>query len=171
MKANIVLDYINEYELGNAEAITKIKQYALEELTIKNSKNADTTKARMDYAKKRANDKNEPRKSLKGAFINDGKQLLCDGYIVARFEPIDNIATVPEDVPALKTLGTIIDDASRNYGDTVVISKSTLITTLGSTLSALKAYKAKAKYDGIICPVHPNALKNYPLNIQQIKGE
>lgn len=229
MKANIVLDYINAHLQGNTEALNALKQYALEELQIKNSKSPDSTKARIAYAKKRSNDKKEVRPGLKGAFINDGKMILSDGFMALRFEPIDNIATVPEDVPTLQTLGKLIDNASQNYGDTVVISKSTLITTLDTTLSEMKAYKARAKYegrkcdflpsltkigndypvfvdteilkdivkitepdnndnivivtsvrtngtvyvkgndcDGIICPVHPTATENYPLNIPNI---
>ncbi len=139
MNAKNIIEFINDYQNGNMYALDALKRQAMAELEASTAKCPQLIKARQAYAAKLKKEQKQ-RPALAGAFtLDDGKQYLCDGYMLVRYSDVlDNIEKV-EDVPLMDGLKKLCDDISQNNGDKLQFTKKHLLEKCAAALVDFKA--------------------------------
>lgn len=163
MNAKNIIEFINDYQNGNEYALDALKRQAMAELEASTAKCPQLIKARQAYAAKLKKEQMQQRPALAGAFtLDDGKQYMCDGYMLVRYSDVlDNIEKVADDVPLMVGCKKLCDDISQNYGDKLQLTKKYL---LEKCAAALVDFKAK----GFTKKNHPPLFKigvDYPAYI------
>ena len=140
MNAKSIIEFINDYQNGNEYAIDLLKKQAMSELEASTAKCPQLLKARQAYAAKLKKEQTQ-RPALAGAFtLDDGKQYMCDGYMLVRYSDVlDNIEKVADDVPLMVGLKKLCDDISQNYGDKLQFTKKYLLEKCAAALVDFKA--------------------------------
>lgn len=140
MNAKNIIEFINDYQNGNANALDLLKKQAMAELEASTAKCPQLIKARQAYAAKLKKEQTQ-RPALAGAFtLADGKQYMCDGYMLVRYSDVlDNIEKVEKDVPLMDGLKKLCDDISQNYGNKLQLTKKYLLEKCAAALVDFKA--------------------------------
>ena len=140
MNAKSIIEFINDYQNGNEYAIDLLKKQAMAELEASAAKCPQLLKARQAYAAKLKKEQTQ-RPALAGAFtLDDGKQYMCDGYMLVRYSDVlDNIEKVADDVPLMVGLKKLCDDISQNNGDKLQFTKKYLLEKCAAALVDFKA--------------------------------
>lgn len=140
MNAKSIIEFINDYQNGNEYAIDLLKKQAMSELEASTAKCPQLLKARQAYAAKLKKEQTQ-RPALAGAFtLDDGKQYMCDGYMLVRYSDVlDNIEKVADDVPLMVGLKKLCDDISQNNGDKLQFTKKYLLEKCAAALVDFKA--------------------------------
>ena len=140
MNAKNIIEFINDYQNGNANALDTLKKQAMAELEATTAKCPQLIKARQAYAAKLKKEQTQ-RPALAGAFtLADGKQYMCDGYMLVRYSDVlDNIEKVEKDVPLMDGLKKLCDDISQNYGNKLQFTKKYLLEKCAAALVDFKA--------------------------------
>lgn len=140
MNAKNIIEFINDYQNGNANALDLLKKQAMAELEASTAKCPQLIKARQAYAAKLKKEQTQ-RPALAGAFtLDDGKQYMCDGYIMVRYSDVlDNIEKVEEGAPLVVGLKKMCDDLSQNNGDKLQLTKKYLLEKCAAALVDFKA--------------------------------
>lgn len=117
-----------------------LKKQAMAELEATTAKCPQLIKARQAYAAKLKKEQKQ-RPALAGAFtLDDGKQYMCDGYMMVRYSDVlDNIEKVADDVPLMVGCKKLCDDISQNYGDKLQLTKKYLLEKCAAALVDFKA--------------------------------
>ena len=141
MNAKSIIEFINDYQNGNEYAIDLLKKQAMAELEASTAKCPQLLKARQAYAAKLKKEQMQQRPALAGAFtLDDGKQYMCDGYMLVRYSDVlDNIEKVADDVPLMVGLKKLCDDISQNNGDKLQFTKKYLLEKCAAALVDFKA--------------------------------
>ena len=140
MNAKSIIEFINDYQNGNEYAIDLLKKQAMSELEASAAKCPQLLKARQAYAAKLKKEQTQ-RPALAGAFtLDDGKQYMCDGYMLVRYSDVlDNIEKIADDVPLMVGLKKLCDDISQNNGDKLQFTKKYLLEKCAAALVDFKA--------------------------------
>ena len=140
MNAKNIIEFINDYQNGNEHALDALKRQAMAELEASAAKCPQLLKARQAYAAKLKKEQTQ-RPALAGAFtLDDGKQYMCDGYMMVRYSDVlDNIEKVADDVPLMVGLNKLCDDISQNNGDKLQFTKKYLLEKCAAALVDFKA--------------------------------
>lgn len=140
MNAKNIIEFINDYQNGNETALDLLKKQAMAELEATTAKCPQIIKARQAYAAKLKKEQKQ-RPALAGAFtLDDGKQYMCDGYMMVRYSDVlDNIEKVEEGAPLVVGLKNICDDISQNNGDKLQLTKKYLLEKCAAALVDFKA--------------------------------
>ena len=140
MNAKNIIEFINDYQNGNEYALDLLKKQAMSELEASTAKCPQLIKARQSYAAKLKKEQKQ-RPALAGAFtLDDGKQYMCDGYMMVRYSDVlDNIEKVADDVPLMVGCKKLCDDISQNYGDKLQLTKKYLLEKCAAALVDFKA--------------------------------
>lgn len=140
MNAKNIIEFINDYQNGNEYALDLLKKQAMAELEASTAKCPQLIKARQAYAAKLKKTQKQ-RPALAGAFtLDDGKQYMCDGYMLCRYSDVlDNIEKVEEDVPLMYGLKKLCADISQNNGDILQFTKKYLLEKCAAALVDFKA--------------------------------
>ncbi len=140
MNAKNIIEFINDYQNGNEYALDLLKKQAMAELEASMAKCPQLIKARQTYAAKLKKEQKQ-RPALAGAFtLDDGKQYLCDGYMLVRYSDVlDNIEKVEEGISLVNSLKNTCDDTSQNYGDILQFTKKDLLEKCAAALVDFKA--------------------------------
>lgn len=159
MNAKNIIEFINDYQNGNETALDALKRQAMAELEATVAKCPQLIKSRQAYAAKLKKEQKQ-RPALAGAFtLDDGKQYMCDGYMMVRYSDVlDNIEKVADGVPLMVGCKKLCDDISQNYGDKLQLTKKYL---LEKCAAALVDFKAK----GFTKKNRPPLFKIYPAYI------
>ena len=141
MNAKNIIEFINDYQNGNEHALDALKRQAMAELEASAAKCPQLLKARQAYAAKLKKEQMQQRPALAGAFtLDDGKQYMCDGYMMVRYSDVlDNIEKVADDVPLMVGLKKLCDDISQNNGDKLQFTKKYLLEKCAAALVDFKA--------------------------------
>lgn len=141
MNAKNIIEFINDYQNGNETALDLLKKQAMAELEASTAKCPQLIKARQAYAAKLKKEQMQQRPALAGAFtLDDGKQYMCDGYMLVRYSDVlDNIEKVADDVPLMVGCKKLCDDISQNYGDKLQLTKKYLLEKCAAALVDFKA--------------------------------
>lgn len=141
MNAKNIIEFINDYQNGNEYALDLLKKQAMAELEASAAKCPQLIKARQAYAAKLKKEQMQQRPALAGAFtLDDGKQYMCDGYMLVRYSDVlDNIEKVEKDVPLMDGLKKLCDDISQNYGNKLQFTKKYLLEKCAAALVDFKA--------------------------------
>ena len=141
MNAKNIIEFINDYQNGNEYALDALKRQAMAELEASTAKCPQLIKARQAYAAKLKKEQMQQRPALAGAFtLDDGKQYMCDGYMMVRYSDVlDNIEKVADDVPLMVGCKKLCDDISQNYGDKLQLTKKYLLEKCAAALVDFKA--------------------------------
>ena len=140
MNAKNIIEFINDYQNGNEYALDLLKKQAMAELEASTAKCPQLIKSRQAYAAKLKKEQKQ-RPALAGAFtLDDGKQYMCDGYMMVRYSDVlDNIEKVADDVPLMVGCKKLCDDISQNYGDKLQLTKKYLLEKCAAALVNFKA--------------------------------
>ena len=140
MNAKNIIEFINDYQNGNETALDLLKKQAMAELEASTAKCPQLIKARQAYAAKLKKEQKQ-RPALAGAFtLDDGKQYMCDGYMMVRYSDVlDNIEKVADGVPLMVGLKKLCDDISQNNGDKLQFTKKYLLEKCAAALVDFKA--------------------------------
>ncbi len=140
MNAKNIIEFINDYQNGNETALDLLKKQAMAELEATTAKCPQLIKARQAYAAKLKKEQKQ-RPALAGAFtLNDGKQYMCDGYMLVRYSDVlDNIEKIEEGAPLMDGLKKLCDDISQNYGNKLQFTKKYLLEKCAAALVDFKA--------------------------------
>lgn len=140
MNAKNIIEFINDYQNGNEYALDLLKKQAMAELEASTAKCPQLIKSRQSYAAKLKKEQKQ-RPALAGAFtLDDGKQYMCDGYMMVRYSDVlDNIEKVADDVPLMVGCKKLCDDISQNYGDKLQLTKKYLLEKCAAALVDFKA--------------------------------
>lgn len=140
MNAKSIIEFINDYQNGNEYALDLLKKQAMAELEASTAKCPQLLKARQAYAAKLKKEQTQ-RPALAGAFtLDDGKQYMCDGYMLVRYSDVlDNIEKIADDVPLMVGLKKLCDDISQNNGDKLQFTKKYLLEKCAAALVDFKA--------------------------------
>lgn len=140
MNAKNIIEFINDYQNGNEYALDALKRQAMAELEATMAKCPQLIKARQAYAAKLKKEQKQ-RPALAGAFtFDDGKQYMCDGYMLVRYSDVlDNIEKVADGAPLVVSLKNICDDISQNNGDKLQLTKKYLLEKCAAALVDFKA--------------------------------
>ena len=140
MNAKNIIEFINDYQNGNETALDTLKKQAMAELEASTAKCPQLIKSRQSYAAKLKKEQKQ-RPALAGAFtLDDGKQYMCDGYMMVRYSDVlDNIEKVEEGVPLMVGCKKLCDDISQNYGDKLQLTKKYLLEKCAAALVDFKA--------------------------------
>ena len=140
MNAKNIIEFINDYQNGNETALDLLKKQAMAELEASTAKCPQLIKSRQSYAAKLKKEQKQ-RPALAGAFtLDDGKQYMCDGYMMVRYSDVlDNIEKVEEGVPLMVGCKKLCDDISQNYGDKLQLTKKYLLEKCAAALVDFKA--------------------------------
>lgn len=141
MNAKNIIEFINDYQNGNEYALDLLKKQAMAELEASAAKCPQLIKARQAYAAKLKKEQMQQRPALAGAFtLDDGKQYMCDGYMLVRYSDVlDNIEKIADDVPLMDGLKKLCDDISQNYGNKLQFTKKYLLEKCAGALVDFKA--------------------------------
>lgn len=141
MNAKNIIEFINDYQNGNEYALDLLKKQAMAELEASTAKCPQLIKSRQAYAAKLKKEQMQQRPALAGAFtLDDGKQYMCDGYMMVRYSDVlDNIEKVADDVPLMVGCKKLCDDISQNYGDKLQLTKKYLLEKCAAALVDFKA--------------------------------
>ena len=141
MNAKNIIEFINDYQNGNETALDTLKKQAMAELEATTAKCPQLIKARQAYAAKLKKEQMQQRPALAGAFtLDDGKQYMCDGYMMVRYSDVlDNIEKVADDVPLMVGCKKLCDDISQNYGNKLQFTKKYLLEKCAAALVDFKA--------------------------------
>ena len=140
MNAKNIIEFINDYQNGNETALDTLKKQAMAELEASTAKCPQLIKSRQAYAAKLKKEQKQ-RPALAGAFtLDDGKQYMCDGYMLVRYSDIlDNIEKVADNVPLMVGCKKLCDDISQNNGDKLQLTKKYLLEKCAAALVDFKA--------------------------------
>lgn len=140
MNAKKIIEFINDYQNGNEYALDALKRQAMAELEASTAKCPQLIKARQAYAAKLKKEQMQQRPALAGAFtLDDGKQYMCDGYILIRYSDVlDNIEKVEDGVPLMVGCKKLCDDISQNNGDILQFTKKYLLEKCAAALVDFK---------------------------------
>ena len=140
MNAKNIIEFINDYQNGNANALDLLKKQAMAELEASTAKCPQLIKSRQSYAAKLKKEQKQ-RPALAGAFtLDDGKQYMCDGYMMVRYSDVlDNIEKVADGVPLMVGCKKLCDDISQNYGNKLQLTKKYLLEKCAAALVDFKA--------------------------------
>ena len=140
MNAKSIIEFINDYQNGNEYALDLLKKQAMAELEASTAKCPQLLKARQAYAAKLKKEQTQ-RPALAGAFtLDDGKQYMCDGYMLVRYSDVlYNIEKIADDVPLMVGLKKLCDDISQNNGDKLQFTKKYLLEKCAAALVDFKA--------------------------------
>ena len=140
MNAKSIIEFINDYQNVNEHALDALKRQAMAELEASAAKCPQLLKASQAYAAKLKKEQTQ-RPALAGAFtLDDGKQYMCDGYMMVRYSDVlDNIEKVADDVPLMVGLKKLCDDISQNNGDKLQFTKKYLLEKCAAALVDFKA--------------------------------
>ena len=141
MNAKNIIEFINDYQNGNEYALDLLKKQAMAELEASTAKCPQLIKSRQAYAAKLKKEQMQQRPALAGAFtLDDGKQYMCDGYMLVRYSDVlDNIEKVEDGVPLMVGCKKLCDDISQNYGDKLQLTKKYLLEKCAAALVDFKA--------------------------------
>ena len=141
MNAKNIIEFINDYQNGNEYALDLLKKQAMAELEASAAKCPQLIKSRQSYAAKLKKEQMQQRPALAGAFtLDDGKQYMCDGYMLVRYSDVlDNIEKIADDVPLMVGCKKLCDDISQNYGDKLQFTKKYLLEKCAAALVDFKA--------------------------------
>ena len=140
MNAKNIIEFINDYQNGNETALDLLKRQAMAELEASTAKCPQLIKSRQAYAAKLKKAQKQ-RPALAGAFtLYDGKQYMCDGYMMVRYSDVlDNIEKVADGVPLMVGCKKLCDDISQNNGDKLEFTKKYLLEKCAAALVDFKA--------------------------------
>lgn len=140
MNAKNIIEFINDYRNGNEYALDLLKRQAMAELEASTAKCPQLIKARQAYAAKLKKELKQ-RPALAGAFtLDDGKQYMCDSYMLVRYSDVlDNIEKIEDGVPLMAGLKKLCDDISQNNGDKLQFTKKYLLEKCAAALVDFKS--------------------------------